>query len=85
MINKGETFSQRDIYIDYDFEQVMFRWDHISKKQYRKFYGQDEEMEVPHDNRLYNDALISGDEITEAEYRKGKPCDTSWYNQVSAE
>lgn len=30
---------QSDLYVDYDYEEVMFRWDHIRKTQYRKFYG----------------------------------------------
>jgi len=31
-INKGETFVNRDVYIDYSFETVMYRWDHKEKK-----------------------------------------------------
>ncbi|WP_196303834.1 hypothetical protein [Ralstonia solanacearum] len=41
-INKGERFSREDIYIDFLFEEVMFRWDHVEKKAYRKFYGERE-------------------------------------------
>ncbi|MCF6202160.1 MAG: hypothetical protein L3J59_00610 [Methylococcaceae bacterium] len=72
-INKGERFDHEDIYIDYNFEKVMLRWDHLKRKRYKKFYGESEGNElVPHNNRLYNDALLYGDEITLEEYMKGK-------------
>lgn len=72
-IDKGEKFKHENIYIDYDFEQVMFRWDHLERNIYIKFYGEAEGNElVPHDNRLFNDALLYGDEITLEEYLKGK-------------
>lgn len=72
-INKGENFSRKNIYIDYPFEEVMFFWDHASHKIYRKFYGEREHSQpINHDNRLYNDALLYGDEITEEIYLKGK-------------
>ncbi len=72
-INKGELFTQQDVYVDYPFEEVMFR--HMKKDGaiYRKFYGEQESSEViSHDNRLFNDALLSGDEITQEEYELGK-------------
>lgn len=46
---------------------------HLERKIYKKFYGESEGNElVPHDNRLFNDALLYGDEITLEEYMKGK-------------
>ncbi|WP_179404299.1 hypothetical protein [Burkholderia guangdongensis] len=72
-INKGERFNSEDVYVDYPFEEVMFRWNHLDKKTYRKFYGEDEAGPIPHDNRLYNDALRFGDEITREAYAAGKP------------
>lgn len=72
-IEKGDHFSDRDVYIDYPFEQVMYHWDYKNKKVYVKFYGENEKPEpVPHDNRLFNDALLAGQEITQDEYTKGK-------------
>jgi len=72
-IDKGEQFSCRDIYIDYPFEQVMYRWDHKTEKIYVKFYGEVEKSDpVPYDSGLFNDALLSGHEITQSEYLKGK-------------
>ncbi len=73
-VSKGEQFRHQDIFIDYDFEQVMFRWDYIEKKIYRKFYGKAEDLSsVPHDNRLFNDALLNGSQISREEYMLGKP------------
>ena len=72
-VSKGIHFSERDIYIDYDFEEVMFRSDHVTGGLYRKFYGKSEEIPVAGDNRLFNDALLYGNEITKEEYLNGKP------------
>ncbi|MDC6283566.1 hypothetical protein [Ralstonia pseudosolanacearum] len=72
-INKGERFMRGDTYIDYPFEEVMFRWCHVEKKAYRKFYCERESGPIPHDNNLYNEALRSGDEITREAYIAGKP------------
>lgn len=45
----------------------------LNDNLYKKFYGELEENElVPYNNRLYNDALLYGDEITQDEYLKGK-------------
>ncbi|WP_231662983.1 hypothetical protein [Ralstonia solanacearum] len=57
----------------YPFEEVMFRWDHVEKKAYRKFYRERESGLIPHDNNLYNETLRSGDEITREAYTTGKP------------
>lgn len=73
-IEKGKAFQQRDIYIDYDFEDLMFRWDHRQGQVFVKFYGQSESVEpVPQDSRLYNEALRFGEEITREAYEAGKP------------
>jgi hypothetical protein len=73
-VGKGPFFDERDVFVDYAFEQVMFRWDHVTKKIYKRFYGESEKAKpVSHDNRLYNDALRFGDEITREQYEQGKP------------
>ncbi|MBA5607389.1 hypothetical protein H3H36_18695 [Duganella sp. FT3S] len=72
-IDKGERFTREDIFVDYFIEEVMFRWDHVTKKIYVRFYGKDESLHpVPYDNRLFNDALLGGDEISREEYGRGK-------------
>ena len=68
-IDKGAKFASGDVYVDYPFEEVKFRWDCKEKKIYMKFYGRQEDpLPVPHDNRLYNDALMWGAEIDRARY-----------------
>lgn len=72
-IKDWSIFEKDDVYIDHDFEEVMYRWDHIARECYVKFYGKEESKKlVPHDNRLYNDALLYGEQITKEEYEKGK-------------
>ena len=68
-----EQFRDRDVFIDYDFEDVMFRFEHTTRRFFRKFHGESKEAEVPHDNRLLNDAIVGGDEIDAQTYRAGKP------------
>lgn len=73
-INKGEKFAKQDVYVDYAFEGVMYRCDHKRSDVFVKFYGKPEsEHLVPQDNRLFNDALLYGEEITQEQYLQGKP------------
>ena len=68
-INKGQAFVDKDVFIDYSFEEVKFRWDHKEKKIYVRFYGKEESPNpVPYDNRLFNEALLSGEEISSEQY-----------------
>ncbi len=72
-IKTGEYLNSKDIYIDYPFEQVMFRREYMGGLIYRKFYEKDESpIPISYDNGLYNDALLSGHEITREEYMKEK-------------
>jgi hypothetical protein len=71
-IGKGPHFKERDIFIDYPFEEVMFRSDHLTGKIFQKFYGEDTETEIHFSARLFNESLLSGNEITQTEYSHGK-------------
>ncbi len=72
-IKTGEYLHQNDVYIDYPYEEVMFRSKSGGGAVYRKFYGEEECPEtISSSNRLFNDALLSGDEITKQEYESGK-------------
>jgi len=74
-INKGELFAHKDVYIDYSYEEVMYRWEHKDERIFVKFYGEEEKTEsTPYDNKLFNDALLSGREISKEEYLEGKVC-----------
>ncbi|MFT7372677.1 MAG: hypothetical protein ACI9T9_001364 [Oleiphilaceae bacterium] len=72
-IKTGEYLNTKDVYIDYPFEDVMFSRMKKDGAICRKFYGEQESSEViSDDNRLFNEALLSGDEITQKEYEIGK-------------
>lgn len=70
-MSKADFFADHDVFIEYDFEDVMFRWDSEDKKIYRKFKNEPGEQEVPHDNKLFNDATLYGDVITSEQYFSG--------------
>lgn len=68
-IEKGIQFKERDVFVNYPFEEVMFRWDHLQQLVFRKFYGKPEDREPVHqENRLFNDALLYGNEMTREQY-----------------
>lgn len=67
-MGKADFFADHDVFIEYDFEDVMFRWDSEEKKIYRKFKDEDVEHEVSHDSKLFNDATLFGDKITKETY-----------------
>jgi hypothetical protein len=69
----NDRFRQGDVFIDYDFEDVMFRYEYTTRRFFRKFYGESVEKEVPFDNRLLNDAILGGTEIDPNVYQEGKP------------
>jgi len=72
-ICKGEVFAKNDIYVDYPYENVMYRWDHKNETCHVKFYGENELSDtITADNELFNDAILYGDEITKEEYYEGK-------------
>lgn len=62
-----------DVFIDYDFEEVMFRWEAATRKVFRKFYGaQEEPLPIDRTNRLYNEAVDLGKEIDLETYSRGR-------------
>ncbi len=67
MVVHLEVFKQGDVYIDYAFEDAKFRYEHQTGKVYRRFYGQSE-VEIRSDSDIYNQAILSGREITRDEY-----------------
>jgi hypothetical protein len=58
------------VYVRYDHEDVMFRWDGAARKFFRRFVGESTEEEVPYDNDLLNDALRFGDVIDSSAYER---------------
>jgi hypothetical protein len=68
----SERFRSEDVFIDYDFETVMFRFEHSTRRFFKKLYGNSKEMEVASDNRLLNDAIRFGVETDAGTYAAGK-------------
>lgn len=71
-ISKADL-GDRDVYMDYDFEEVMVRFEHRSRRFFCRLYGSGAEVEVRFDDRLLNDALLFGTEVDAATYQAGKP------------
>ncbi|AJC19362.1 hypothetical protein RO07_00590 [Pandoraea pulmonicola] len=73
-IEKGKLFRDADVYIDYPFEAVMYRWDHVARDVHVRFYGADElAAPVAHDNHLFNEAIRFGTQVTRERYEQGNP------------
>ena len=62
-----EAFQKGDVYIDYAFEDAMFRYEKATGKVYRRFTGE-REQEIRPDSDLYCQAKLSGREITRDDY-----------------
>ena len=61
-----------DVYVDYDYESVMFRCEAASRMIFRKFYGEEEHsLPIDHTNKLFNDALRFGERTTKEFYDRG--------------
>lgn len=79
-----DVFLKGDVYIDYPFEDVKFRYEKQSERVFCRFYGE-AEYEVPCSSDLYHHAISTGKQITREEYFRDvignalaqlKPC--SW-------
>ena len=65
----------RDVYLDYPFEDVMFRWEHDTGRVFRKFYGQ-AEVEIDRTSNLFHDAISAGRQVSAEDYARGEgPCE----------
>ena len=65
------AFRSGDLYIEYGFESVLFRYEHGAARFFRRFYGRSREVEVAHDNELLCDAICSGVLTTAERYHCG--------------
>jgi len=69
----AEAFLAGDVYIDYPYERVMFRFVKEAGKIFHKFYGDSMEKEIPRTSTLLAEAEASGIQITAEEYAHGMP------------
>lgn len=67
----NSAFRSGDLYIEYGFESVLFRYEHDTARYFRKFYRESREVEVPHDSELLCDATCSGVLTTAERYHSG--------------
>ena len=67
------AFAAGDVYIDFPYQEVFFRFEKATGRVLRKFYGEAAETEIPRDNRLYSEGVIAGSEVTADLYSKGRP------------
>jgi hypothetical protein len=65
------AFRAGDLYIEYGFEDVLFRYEAKTARFFRKFYKDSFERKVPHDSKLLNDAICSGVLTTAERYLTG--------------
>jgi hypothetical protein len=69
---KLEVFREgHDVYIDYPFEDAMFRYEYQNRKVFRKFYGE-AEHEIDYTSDLFHEAISAGQLITAEQYAQGK-------------
>lgn len=71
MRDKGEFFQGQDRYLLEPFERALFRWDHRSRTVWMKLSGQPSEVQVRPDNRVFNEAILVGQEVDQSFYDVG--------------
>jgi hypothetical protein len=64
-------FRAGDLYLEYGFEEVLFRYEKETARFFRKFYNESHEHEVPHDSDLLSEAICSGVLTTAERYFTG--------------
>jgi len=68
----SEAFRAGDVYIDFPQEQVMFHYVHVGGKVFRRFYGEQGEVEVPYTSNLFREAERIGVVTTAERYNNVK-------------
>jgi len=67
MLPIEEAFAKGDVYLNYSFEDVKFRYENKTGRVFRRFHGQPE-VEASYTSNLFRDAMSSGTLITREEY-----------------
>jgi hypothetical protein len=62
-----DAFQAGDVYIDFPYEDVKFRFEKRTRKVYGRFYGKPEH-EIDPKSVLYHEAISAGTLITREEY-----------------
>ena len=67
----SSVFKAHDFYVEYGFEDVLFRYEKETNRFFCKFYDKTDEHEVPYDQKLLCDATLSGVLTTAERYFSG--------------
>lgn len=62
-----EPFRQGDVYLDYPFEEMKFRFEHATGKVFARCYGKPE-YQVEQSSNLFHEAISAGRIIPREEY-----------------
>jgi len=60
-------FRKGDVYMDYPFEDLKFRFDKAANKVFVRRYGKPE-VEIKQSNEHFNEAIQAGNVITKEQY-----------------
>jgi len=69
---KLELFRKGDVYVDYPFEDMKFRFEKASNKVFVRCYGK-HEVEIDQSNEHFNEAIQAGNVITKEQYLSDAP------------
>lgn len=67
-----KLFRAGDVFIDFPYEDAMFRFESVTGRIFRKFYGE-EEVEIARDSKLFHEAISAGEVTTPEHYALGLP------------
>ena len=59
-----EDFNNRDIFLYYDYEGAFLRYEHKGQRYFLKLDNGQPEYQRPYDNRLVNDVIRFGKEVS---------------------
>jgi hypothetical protein len=62
-----DFFQRGDVYLDYPFEEMKFRFEKATGQVFVRLYGKPE-VEIPHSDAHYKEAVSAGTAITREEY-----------------
>jgi hypothetical protein len=62
-----DLFQKGDVFLDYRFEGMKFRFEHATKKVFVRYYGKPE-VEIDHTDEHYREAISAGAVITPEQY-----------------
>ena len=65
-----ELFHKGDVFLDYPYEEIQFRFEKATNKVFARRYGE-AEVEIKQSNAHFNEAISAGKVITKEQYLEG--------------